>query len=971
MVYAKGPMVKHLKYLRHLKWGWIALKRLVLIGTMVFLILAFWLHQSERSLAFAKPWILQAVNSDDAPYTITIGDVSVDWTNVALLGKMRLSNVSMAKRDGNLFAQLPEVYATIDPIGFLPTRNLLHKVILRQPRMFATRTKEGAIELGVEGSPARIALATLADFFASNGGKDAKGEATPLSLPMHDFLIDRATFTFTDEASATKIISAPFNFALNRRGRNYQASLSMPFTMDDQHVLVSANYLPQAKGDQHVLALKLSQWPTKLFCLFDNCPAKFSTDGAVDALVKAVIADDFSISDYEGDLVLPKLTLTAPEQFAEPLHITGGHVQFDGEWDKQQLHVKQATLPLTDTTITIGGTVHKDADGWHAAGEGATTRLDVDKIYKYWPLVMAHDSRAWVTEKLKSGYAAKGTLKFNLTPNDIATGVVADDSIDATADARDITFEYLPGFPLVEHMDGVAHFTGTTVRTEATSGSLLSGTKINHAMLWCPQLADPKNPMEAEVKFVAPAADAATMLALKYFTFDDALMLDPATIKGTMDASMKLKFDAFSGNTNSNPNEIHLEKVDYDINANLQNIAQDKIAGSYDVKSLNGTLKAGNTGMNLKGTARLGEAGANDFTLSQPSGKALSLDVKGSSVAGGPPAKNPLPVSQNDFSLTYVSGDIPAITITGKCLDMSSSYGSTKGTTLLANFPAMNLEIGLDQLLLSKDVPIRDVQGSLSCSAARCDTANFTARAEKSAIKGGIQTIGGSRQFLMTASDAGSTLTALGLTDRMSRGQMKITGQYDDRKTPPQLNASVRIDDFTLRNSEILGRIFSIGSLTGLSNALTGSGISFDKLAANVASRGGVLTVNRAIANGNSIGITTAGTIDTVTTKLALKGVVVPAYALNSILGKIPIIGMIAGGDEGLIAFNYSVNGTYDQPDVGVNPLSGLTPGFLRGIFGIFDDKTPKPANDAESATDKPAKSKPAGVDTPSAVQRR
>jgi hypothetical protein len=108
--------------------------------------------------------------------------------------------------------------------------------------------------------------------------------------------------------------------------------------------------------------------------------------------------------------------------------------------------------------------------------------------------------------------------------------------------------------------------------------------------------------------------------------------------------------------------------------------------------------------------------------------------------------------------------------------------------------------------------------------------------------------------------------------------------------------------------------------------------------------------------------------VDTNTTKLDMKGVVAPAYALNSILGKIPIIGDIVGGNEGLIAFNYSVKGTYAEPDVGVNPLSGLTPGFLRGIFGVFDQKTPKEGE--PKLEGKVDNSKPVGVKSKSNVHR-
>jgi hypothetical protein len=34
---------------------------------------------------------------------------------------------------------------------------------------------------------------------------------------------------------------------------------------------------------------------------------------------------------------------------------------------------------------------------------------------------------------------------------------------------------------------------------------------------------------------------------------------------------------------------------------------------------------------------------------------------------------------------------------------------------------------------------------------------------------------------------------------------------------------------------------------------------------------------------------------------------------------------------------NYGVKGPFDDPSVWVNPLSAVTPGFLRGLFGVFD----------------------------------
>ncbi|MBC7801846.1 MAG: hypothetical protein H7Z10_14595, partial [Gemmatimonadaceae bacterium] len=66
---------------------------------------------------------------------------------------------------------------------------------------------------------------------------------------------------------------------------------------------------------------------------------------------------------------------------------------------------------------------------------------------------------------------------------------------------------------------------------------------------------------------------------------------------------------------------------------------------------------------------------------------------------------------------------------------------------------------------------------------------------------------------------------------------------------------------------------------------------------------------------------------------------IVPAHFFNSLLGDIPLIGRLfspeAGG--GLFAATYSVRGPVNDPQVAVNPLSALTPGFLRGLFRIFD----------------------------------
>jgi hypothetical protein len=37
-----------------------------------------------------------------------------------------------------------------------------------------------------------------------------------------------------------------------------------------------------------------------------------------------------------------------------------------------------------------------------------------------------------------------------------------------------------------------------------------------------------------------------------------------------------------------------------------------------------------------------------------------------------------------------------------------------------------------------------------------------------------------------------------------------------------------------------------------------------------------------------------------------------------------------------VFAASYTLRGRLEDPDVSINPLAALTPGFLRGLFGLF-----------------------------------
>jgi hypothetical protein len=77
------------------------------------------------------------------------------------------------------------------------------------------------------------------------------------------------------------------------------------------------------------------------------------------------------------------------------------------------------------------------------------------------------------------------------------------------------------------------------------------------------------------------------------------------------------------------------------------------------------------------------------------------------------------------------------------------------------------------------------------------------------------------------------------------------------------------------------------------------------------------------------------GTMQLEKSVVDLSGAVTPSYSVNSMFGKIPLLGEVFKGKEGegLIATNYRIKGNYPDVEISVNPLSALTPGFLRNIW--------------------------------------
>jgi hypothetical protein len=201
------------------------------------------------------------------------------------------------------------------------------------------------------------------------------------------------------------------------------------------------------------------------------------------------------------------------------------------------------------------------------------------------------------------------------------------------------------------------------------------------------------------------------------------------------------------------------------------------------------------------------------------------------------------------------------------------------------------------------------------------------------------------RRLLIDAKDAGTFLRATDTLKAMQSGHLTLDGVFSRRSGLYPLAGTAVIDDVVVRNSPVLGKLLQAITLYGLVDALSGPGMAFSQVVVPLQYDGANLDIDDAHAANPSLGLTAKGRIGLSSGQTEMTGTIVPAYFFNSLLGHVPLLGKLFSPEKGggVFAVRFGLDGETDNPRITINPISALTPGFLREIFGVFEKAPPKP----------------------------
>ncbi len=239
--------------------------------------------------------------------------------------------------------------------------------------------------------------------------------------------------------------------------------------------------------------------------------------------------------------------------------------------------------------------------------------------------------------------------------------------------------------------------------------------------------------------------------------------------------------------------------------------------------------------------------------------------------------------------------------------------------------PNVRLDVRLGSLVMKPDLPLQNVsvvgnrQGYFWQNLDISMTGNNPIR-----LSFNPQT----KKMTASVPDLGDWLKRLGVSDRFIGGRLTLSGEQPARGG---LVGTIQVKDFSFEDP---GFFVQAVTILGIVDAIRGKNMHFKKAEIPFElTPYQTLYIKDGYAAGTNLGVTFKGRVRP--DVLDLVGSVIPAYAINSLPGKIPLIGNLFkdGAGGGLMGVKYEMTGTPTAPKVTFNPLSSIAPGILGNLF--------------------------------------
>ena len=189
--------------------------------------------------------------------------------------------------------------------------------------------------------------------------------------------------------------------------------------------------------------------------------------------------------------------------------------------------------------------------------------------------------------------------------------------------------------------------------------------------------------------------------------------------------------------------------------------------------------------------------------------------------------------------------------------------------------------------------------------------------------------------FLLETNFVPGLLNIFDIDLEINTGSLKIEGEKQNDSNVFKGNIAGK--DFVFLDAPFLANFITLFSLQGLAQKLKDGGIIFESLKGKYEFSDDKLRVIDTLMKGSELGIQFDTVVGFKNDYFLTTGSVIPAYTINTLLTKFPIVGDIitAGSPEdGLIGAKFKVEKENDEYKVSYNPISVFVPNLIKNFLG-------------------------------------
>ena len=946
------------RWLRRLLKLALVLVALVLLGVGALL---FRLSRGPLSLDFLTATVVRALEPTDGSFHVSVGATELVWTDRWYDVDLSVRDVAFRDAAGATLVGVSSLAMELSVPALLHGEIAPRAIELAEPQLTLVREPDGSFDLGLgTGTAQEGGQSVFAKLFAGDAGDTGAAPAARFltSVSVRDgrlSIVDRES-GFTTDADAVSVDVSREAGAIELRAATAieiageRIPVSTTITRDTADGGVGTTLMLSFEGLDPAAALSTAH------LLHPEAGSVAASVVETAGYLRLPLAGRLTAQLDAADAVrtvaitgsATKGVIALPAPFTDPLAIE--RIALDASYD-----ATTDTVALAQLAVDLGAPEVRVSGRWSGKDGGAlhadahVTGLPTEELARYWPPTAGVSARTWVTRNITSGSVRDATVAIDATlvpaasPPSFALAKLAGKLAFAGLAVR-----YVDTMPPATGVDGSATFSTDGFDFKVTSGKI-ANVAVPSAAVVIAGLQKKITTIAIDAQARGSIRDALTIVDAEPLHYARKIGIDPKTATGTTTARVKLGFPLDGAPI---PPDLGVA-----VEAQLTGAGFPKALKDFALSDGALALRVGGDTLAIDGSARLAGVPCDVTwreTLGAKSGTSRTIDVRstvdteGRAALGfdmrpwllGPAAVTAHVVQRADGKGTATVGiDLSGATLDAPSLrlvkqpgtparaDMTLALAGDRITTVSPfSFQAPGASATGKATLGTGASPIGmlDLDGVLPPANPKDPSPQFTLDLTPAAKGNG---------FVLTSSDA-STLIRLLMPDMQTQGgRLKLSGNVDLAAKGTPFSGDLVVRTFRLTSSPVLARLLMLSSLDGLVRTMQGEGLSFDALTTGITWKSDAVTFKDGVAQGPSVRLVWNGTVDTGRDDVGIDGTLVPSfYGLNTAASRVPIIGSLFGGSDGVIAIDFTVRGPVKDPKVGVKPLSSIAPGVLRSL---------------------------------------